>query len=125
MGCEVVDLFSQPDSRFPNHHPDPTIPKNLEKLISTVATERADLGVEEGASRAHDEDGRRVGGHLARGQEGERREGHPLPLERPGGERPAEAGGIARGSLSVALGEVDPARLRVRDPRERVRERGS
>jgi phosphomannomutase/phosphoglucomutase len=55
MGCEVVDLFSEPDGRFPNHHPDPTIPKNLESLISTVAKERADLGI------AFDGDADRIG----------------------------------------------------------------
>ena len=27
MGCEVIELFSEPDGRFPNHHPDPTIPR--------------------------------------------------------------------------------------------------
>ena len=30
MGCSVTELYSEPDGRFPNHHPDPTIPKNLE-----------------------------------------------------------------------------------------------
>jgi phosphomannomutase/phosphoglucomutase len=29
MHCEVIELFSEPDGRFPNHHPDPTIPENL------------------------------------------------------------------------------------------------
>ena len=32
MGCEVVELFSEPDGRFPNHHPDPTVPKNLVEI---------------------------------------------------------------------------------------------
>ncbi len=45
MGCEVIELFSEPDGRFPNHHPDPTIPKNLEALIETVAKTRADIGI--------------------------------------------------------------------------------
>ena len=27
MGCEVIELFSEPDGRFPNHHPDPTVPE--------------------------------------------------------------------------------------------------
>jgi len=29
LGCEVIELFCEYDGRFPNHHPDPTIPKNL------------------------------------------------------------------------------------------------
>lgn len=45
MGCEVIELYSDPDGMFPNHHPDPTIPKNLAKLISTVKEQKADFGV--------------------------------------------------------------------------------
>jgi phosphomannomutase/phosphoglucomutase len=45
MGCEVVELYSKPDGTFPNHHPDPTIPKNLAALIDTVKKERADIGI--------------------------------------------------------------------------------
>jgi phosphomannomutase/phosphoglucomutase len=55
MGCTVVELYSEPDGRFPNHHPDPTIPKNLEKLISTVKEHQADLGI------AFDGDADRIG----------------------------------------------------------------
>lgn len=55
MGCEVVELFSEPDGRFPNHHPDPTIPKNLARLIETVKSERADAGI------AFDGDADRIG----------------------------------------------------------------
>jgi phosphomannomutase/phosphoglucomutase len=55
MGCEVIELFSEPDGRFPNHHPDPTVPKNLETLIATVKRERADLGI------AFDGDSDRIG----------------------------------------------------------------
>jgi phosphomannomutase/phosphoglucomutase len=55
MGCEVIELFSEPDGRFPNHHPDPTIPKNLETLISTVKSSGADLGI------AFDGDSDRIG----------------------------------------------------------------
>jgi len=55
MGCEVIELYSEPDGRFPNHHPDPTIPKNLEALISTVKKEHADFGV------AFDGDSDRIG----------------------------------------------------------------
>jgi phosphomannomutase/phosphoglucomutase len=45
IGCEVTDLFSEPDGTFPNHHPDPTKRENLVKLIETVKTKGADLGV--------------------------------------------------------------------------------
>ncbi len=55
MGCEVIDLFSSPDGRFPNHHPDPTIPKNLSALIETVKQEKADAGI------AFDGDADRIG----------------------------------------------------------------
>ena len=36
MGCEVFKLFCEPDGSFPNHHPDPADPKNLEDLIKLV-----------------------------------------------------------------------------------------
>jgi phosphomannomutase/phosphoglucomutase len=55
MGCEVIELYSEPDGRFPNHHPDPTIPKNLETLISAVKSSGADLGI------AFDGDSDRIG----------------------------------------------------------------
>jgi phosphomannomutase / phosphoglucomutase len=55
MGCEVIELFSEPDGRFPNHHPDPTIPKNLTTLIETVKALKADAGI------AFDGDSDRIG----------------------------------------------------------------
>ncbi len=55
MGCEVIELFSEPDGRFPNHHPDPTVPKNLVTLIETVKRTKADLGI------AFDGDSDRIG----------------------------------------------------------------
>ena len=45
LGCDTVCLFCDPDGRFPHHHPDPTIPENLEDLRRTVLEERADLGI--------------------------------------------------------------------------------
>ena len=45
IGCEVFELYSEPDGTFPNHHPDPTKRENLTKLTETVLTEGADLGV--------------------------------------------------------------------------------
>lgn len=55
LGCEVVELFSSPDGRFPNHHPDPTVPENLAHLIESVRKEKADFGV------AYDGDADRIG----------------------------------------------------------------
>jgi len=45
MGVEVEELFCEPDGRFPNHHPDPTIPENLETLVARVLESKADLGI--------------------------------------------------------------------------------
>ena len=36
LGVEVVELFSEPDGAFPNHHPDPTVPKNMNTLAAKV-----------------------------------------------------------------------------------------
>jgi len=55
MGCDVVELFSEPDGRFPNHHPDPTIPGNLVTLIDTIRAKKADIGI------AFDGDSDRIG----------------------------------------------------------------
>lgn len=55
IGCEVVPLFCDIDGRFPNHHPDPTVPENLEMLAQEVLARKADLGL------ALDGDGDRVG----------------------------------------------------------------
>ena len=53
--CDKVELFFTPDGRFPNHHPDPTVLKNLESLITWVKDSRASLGI------ALDGDGDRIG----------------------------------------------------------------
>ncbi|HXC61478.1 MAG TPA: phosphomannomutase/phosphoglucomutase, partial [Nitrospiria bacterium] len=45
MGCEVVELYSEMDGRFPNHHPDPTVPENLTDLITRVKAEGAAMGI--------------------------------------------------------------------------------
>ncbi len=55
LGCEVVPLYCEIDGRFPNHHPDPGKPENLQDLIAAVAEHQADLGL------AFDGDGDRVG----------------------------------------------------------------
>ena len=48
-------LFSEVNGDFPNHHPDPTVEKNLETLIASIKSENADLGI------AFDGDGDRIG----------------------------------------------------------------
>ncbi len=55
-------LFPEIDGRFPNHHPDPTVPANLKDLQEAVARERADYGV------AFDGDGDRIGAVDGRGR---------------------------------------------------------
>ena len=45
MGIQVERLFCEPDGRFPNHHPDPTIPENLDHLFRKVAETGADVGI--------------------------------------------------------------------------------
>jgi len=53
--CEIVELFCEPDGRFPNHHPDPTVEENLQSLKESVVEHRADIGI------AFDGDGDRIG----------------------------------------------------------------
>lgn len=62
LGCEVIELFCEPDGTFPNHHPDPTVPKNLNHLISKVKETGADLGI------AFDGDADRIGAVSSSGQ---------------------------------------------------------
>jgi phosphomannomutase/phosphoglucomutase len=45
LNCEVTELFFEMDGRFPNHHPDPTVPANLTHLQGAVKRQQADLGV--------------------------------------------------------------------------------
>ncbi|MBX7054067.1 MAG: phosphomannomutase/phosphoglucomutase [Pyrinomonadaceae bacterium] len=55
LGVELVELFTDPDSSFPNHHPDPTVTENLEDTIDAVRQSGADIGI------AFDGDGDRIG----------------------------------------------------------------
>ena len=55
LGCEVIELYSEVDGSFPNHHPDPGKLENLKALIDSVRATNADLGL------AFDGDGDRVG----------------------------------------------------------------
>lgn len=68
MGFEVVDLYGEPDSRFPHHHPDPTVVENVQDLIAAVHEEQADVGI------AFDGDADRIGvvderGHIIWGDQ--------------------------------------------------------
>lgn len=45
LGCEVVDLYCESDPGFPNHHPDPIKPENMEDLVEQVKIHKADLGI--------------------------------------------------------------------------------
>jgi phosphomannomutase/phosphoglucomutase len=55
LGCTVSEIACTPDARFPIHHPDPTVPENLQMLIEKVREEGADLGI------AYDGDADRIG----------------------------------------------------------------
>jgi phosphomannomutase/phosphoglucomutase len=55
LGCEVVEMYCEVDGTFPNHHPDPSQPKNLADLIARVRQGDLDLGF------AFDGDGDRLG----------------------------------------------------------------
>ncbi len=55
MGAEVVDIFTEPDGRFPNHHPDPTLPEAMENLVAKVRESGAELGI------GYDGDADRIG----------------------------------------------------------------
>lgn len=62
LGCEVIELFCDVDGRFPNHHPDPSVPENLNDLIASVKQHKADIGL------ALDGDGDRLGVVTNRGE---------------------------------------------------------
>ncbi len=55
LGCTVTELFCEVDGTFPNHHPDPSQPKNLRDLADCLATTDNELGL------AFDGDGDRLG----------------------------------------------------------------
>ncbi len=55
LGLDAVGLFTESDGTFPNHHPDPTVPENLEDLIAAVQEHHAEIGL------AFDGDADRIG----------------------------------------------------------------
>ncbi len=55
LGLETIELYTEMDGRFPNHHPDPTVEDNMRDLIAAVKKHRAAIGI------AYDGDADRVG----------------------------------------------------------------
>lgn len=55
LGYDLIELFGEPDSNFPNHHPDPTVVENLADAVRAVKETNADLAI------AFDGDGDRIG----------------------------------------------------------------
>ncbi len=55
LGCEVIELYSEPDGTFPNHHPNPSVESTLDVLKQTVVDNAADIGI------AYDGDSDRIG----------------------------------------------------------------
>ena len=55
LGCKVIELYCDVDGNFPNHHPDPSKPENLQDLIEKLRSSDAELGL------AFDGDGDRLG----------------------------------------------------------------
>ena len=55
LGCEVIEMYSMPDGRFPHHHPNPSDEKTLNDIKRTVVENKADLGI------AFDGDSDRIG----------------------------------------------------------------
>jgi phosphomannomutase/phosphoglucomutase len=55
IGCEVVRLYCEPDGRFPNHHPDPTVVEYIQDLIRITKEKGADIGI------GYDGDADRIG----------------------------------------------------------------
>jgi phosphomannomutase/phosphoglucomutase len=45
LGIDVDPLFCEPDGRFPNHHPDPTVPENLAALVARLKETGAEIGI--------------------------------------------------------------------------------
>jgi phosphomannomutase/phosphoglucomutase len=62
LGLDPDPLFCEMDGRFPNHHPDPTVPKNVEALVQRVKATKARVGI------AYDGDADRLGAVDANGE---------------------------------------------------------
>jgi phosphomannomutase/phosphoglucomutase len=55
LGLQPIAMYCEMDGAFPNHHPDPSLPENVEELVRRVRDERLDLGI------AYDGDADRIG----------------------------------------------------------------
>ncbi|HUO03768.1 MAG TPA: phosphomannomutase/phosphoglucomutase [Candidatus Binataceae bacterium] len=55
LGLDLVELYVEPDGRFPNHHPDPTVEDNMRDLVAAVNKNKAAVGI------AYDGDADRIG----------------------------------------------------------------
>jgi phosphomannomutase/phosphoglucomutase len=55
LGCEVIEIYCEPDGNFPNHHPDPVVMENIKDLIAKVVSSGADIGI------GYDGDADRIG----------------------------------------------------------------
>jgi len=55
LGCDVIELYCDPDGNFPNHHPDPVVMDNIKDLIATVVSSGANVGI------GYDGDADRIG----------------------------------------------------------------
>lgn len=55
LGCDVIELYTEPDGDFPNHHPDPTVLEYITDLVDAVKKSGADIGI------GYDGDADRVG----------------------------------------------------------------
>jgi phosphomannomutase/phosphoglucomutase len=55
LGCEVIELYCEPDGNFPNHHPDPVVMENIKDLIAKVISSGSDIGI------GYDGDADRIG----------------------------------------------------------------
>ncbi len=45
LGCEVIEMYCEPDGTFPNHHPDPTVEKNMVDLSRAVVASEYEVGI--------------------------------------------------------------------------------
>src|SRR5260370_30567593 len=45
LGLDTIELYTEMDGRFPNHHPDPTVEENMRDLIAAVKKNRAAIGI--------------------------------------------------------------------------------
>ncbi len=55
LGCQVIEIYCEPDGNFPNHHPDPVVMENIKDLIAKVVSSGADIGI------GYDGDADRIG----------------------------------------------------------------